>query len=331
LWKQQSVAPVATREKQTRLGIQAPIEVRGSKLWLVLGGLAGLAVVGVIGWFLLRPGASGPEDGTIATLQTLDQHALLFSPTDMNVVFFGHHNGVMRSDDGGRTWKPVVNRPGFDAMQLASAGKANPGRMYLAGHDIFQSSDDSGTTWRPVEHNLPGTDIHQFALDPDDANRLTAVVVGFGAFHSTDGGRTWTRLAAQPPPDVSALASGGGSPETLYVGTIRNGVLRSSDGGQTWTSASGGAASDAAFRAVVALAVDPSERQVLYAGTDSGLAKSSDAGSTWSALPYPGDNALAVAVCPTQLNVIVAVASSPRHQGLVYRSEDGGQSWGKPR
>ena len=48
-------------------------------------------------------------------------------------MFFGHHNGVMRSDDGGRTWKPLVDRRGFDAMQLATAGQANARRLYLAG------------------------------------------------------------------------------------------------------------------------------------------------------------------------------------------------------
>lgn len=32
-----------------------------------------------------------------------DFHALAFGPTEPDVVFFGHHNGVMRSQDGGRT------------------------------------------------------------------------------------------------------------------------------------------------------------------------------------------------------------------------------------
>ena len=320
------MARVATREHTTSRK-RAHRGQRPRTPWLI-SGLVGLFGLIALGWFLLRPGTGAQGDGAIATLQTLDQHALLFSPTDANVVFFGHHNGVMRSDDGGRTWRPLVDRRGFDAMQLASAGPGNPRRIYLAGHDVFQASDDGGATWRPVEHNLPGTDIHQFALNPNDASRLTAVVVGFGAFRSGDGGRTWTRLASQPPDDVTALASAGGSPETLYVGTARSGVLRSSDEGQSWTSVSGAASSDATFRSVLALAVDPSDRRVLYAGTENGLAKSTDGGSNWIALPYPGDNALAVAVNPTQPNVVLAVASTPRHQGLVYRSDDAGQSWG---
>jgi len=263
-----------------------------------VGGLVVLVGLAVAAWVLTRTGSAPQESGVIATLQTLDQHALLFSPTDPNVVFFGHHNGLMRSEDGGRTWKALVDRRAFDAMQLAMGSRSNPGRVYIAGHDVFQASDDGGSSWRPVENNLPGTDIHQFAIDPDNSDRLTAVVVGFGTFRSADAGHTWMKLPTQPPADVTALASAGAEPEVLYVGTASSGVLRSVNGGGSWTAASGQAGSDAAFRAVLVLAVDASDRQTIYAGTESGLAKSTDGGAHWAALSYPGDNAVAVAVSP---------------------------------
>ena len=123
-------------------------------------------------------------------------------------------------------------------MQLATAG-SSAARLYLAGHDVFELSEDGGANWRPIQHNLSGTDIHQFTLNPDDPLELTAVVVGFGAFRSADGGRMWTKLPAQPAGDVTALASAGGSPETLYVGTARSGVLRSTDEGRSWIAVAG--------------------------------------------------------------------------------------------
>jgi photosystem II stability/assembly factor-like uncharacterized protein len=323
------VARVATREKRGAARRRQPA-TRSRLPWLI-GGIAGLVAVGIVAWqLLLRPNPTS-EVGAIATLQTLDQHALLFSPTDPNVAFFGHHNGIMRSDDGGRTWNTLVDRRGFDAMQLATSSRSSAGRMYLAGHDVFQYSDDGGRTWRPVQHNLPGTDIHQFALNPDNPDRLTAAVVGFGVLHSVDAGRTWAKLPAQPPGEVTALASAGGEPELLFAGTAASGVVRSVDGGASWSRASGQTGSDSAFRAVLALAVDAASRETLYAGTDSGLAKSTDGGATWSALAYPGENAVAVAVSPANPRVVLAVATSPRRQGLVYRSEDGGASWGNRR
>lgn len=87
---------------------------RGLPKPLLIAGLI-LAIVAIIGVGLSLRGG-GQTGGAIATLQTADFHALAFTPDNPNVVFFGHHNGMMRSDDGGRTWTPLVERQNFDAM-----------------------------------------------------------------------------------------------------------------------------------------------------------------------------------------------------------------------
>lgn len=299
-----------------------PIGRRVPRRWLILGGGLVLAAILAATISLMRGPTTG---GAIATLQTNDFHALAFSPTDPNIVYFGHHNGVMRSDDGGRTWRQLVERRSFDAMGLALS-PAEPRRIYLAGHDLFQVSTDGGAAWQPVTHNLPGTDIHGFAMSLDDPNRLYALVVGHGILRSTDGGRTWQPLDGQVPSDVMALAAAGGTPETLYAGSMRAGLLRSGDGGQSWAPTASGPRS----QSVLALAVDSTSRQTVYAGAGAGLYKSTDGGATWSKLPYPGSSVVALAVSPAQPNVVLAIAVKDR-QGLVYRSEDGGATWGERR
>ena len=286
--------------------------------------LALVLLVAVALW--LRAGSTGGRAGdAIGTLTTGDFHALAFSPDDPNVVFFGHHDGVLRSEDGGATWQPLVRRPGFDAMGLA-VSRADGRTLYLAGHDVFQVSHDGGATWQPVAHNLPGTDIHALAMSPDDASRLTAFVVGHGVLQSGDGGRTWQRAPGELPRDITALASAGsasGNPETLYAGSARSGVLRSADGGRAWTSAGRGLPPGG----VLALAVDPVARGTVYAGGESGLYKSTDGGESWSKpLPYPAGNAVAVAVSPARPGRLLAIAVQNR-QGQVHRSDDGGQTW----
>ncbi|MGH2588961.1 MAG: WD40/YVTN/BNR-like repeat-containing protein [Dehalococcoidia bacterium] len=298
---------------------------RGRRLswpWLTGGAILALALVLATAVALRsRGGGESEAGGAIATLNTADFHSLAFSPADPSVVYFGHHNGVMRSSDGGKTWSALVARSNFDGMSLA-VSPADPRRMYLAGHDVFQASSDAGATWQPVANNLPGTDIHGFAMSPADPNRLFAFVVGKGTFHSADGGMTWQRSVGQPPSDVMILTVGG-TPETIYAGSMRMGVLRSSDGGQSWTSATNGLAS----RMVLALAADPSAPETVYAGVDGGLSKSVDGGGSWTKLLFPGDNAYAVAVSPAQPNVVLAIAVKDG-RGLVYRSEDGGATWG---
>lgn len=317
-----------------RIGAPAPEGDRARRAarrsrWPFVAGVAVvLALAAAVAGYLVSRGQAGEgaDVGAISVLRTSDFHSLAFSPDDPNVVIFGHHNGVMRSDDGGRTWRSLVERRNFDAMGLA-VSRANPRQVYLAGHDVFQVSADGGATWQPLAHDLPGTDIHGFAMSPDDPGPLYAFVVGHGAFHTGDGGRTWQRLGGQLPSDVMALAASGGSPETLYAGSMQSGVLKSADGGQSWSRAGAGMHS----RNVMALAVDPVNRQTVYAGVEGGLYKSTDGGETWTKLPYPGDNAVALAVNPSQPHVLLAIAvrstAAGRH-GLVYRSEDSGMTWG---
>ncbi len=252
-------------------------------------------------------------------LRTADFHALAFSPQDPDVAYFGHHNGVMRTADGGRTWHALVAQRNFDAMGLAVSRTAT--QIFLAGHNIFQVSRDGGATWGPVAHDLPGTDIHGFAMSPTTPHRLYAFVVGHGLFASADGGRSWTALTDRLPGDVMALATGP-APSVLYAGSMRAGVLKSTDGGRTWAVLMDNLPSPA----VLTLAVDPGSGDIVYAGTDGGLFKTTDGGTTWRRLPFPGSNAVALAVSPARPNVLLAV-SVKEDGGHVYRSETSGKTW----
>jgi len=130
-------------------------------------------------------------------------------------------------------------------------------------------------------------------------------------------------LVGQLPGDVMALASAGGSPETLYAASMSADVLRSTDGGRSWAPAANGLDG----RGVMALVVDPADHRTVYAGGAGGLYTSADGGTSWTRSPFPGDNVAALAVSPARPGRVLAIAVQGR-QGRVYRSDDGGQSWG---
>lgn len=293
-------------------------EQRGQRRWLLFG--AALGVVAIIAAALYLGAWNGGSQQALSVLRTDDLHALALSPDNPNTVFFGHHNGIMRSDDGGRTWHPVVALRNFDAMGIA-VSHADPKHIYVTGHDVFQVSMDGGATWQPAIANLPGTDIHALAMSPTDPNHLYAFVVGVGAFESVDGGRTWQRLPGQLPPDVMALAA---STDALFAGSLRSGLLRSSDGGKSWEPATSGL--DTTY--LMALAAPPTAPSTVYAGTDTGLFRSTDSGTTWSKLPFPGQNVVSLAVSRSDPDVLMAVERAGQREGRVYRSEDGGMTWG---
>lgn len=281
--------------------------------WFVVAGLG----VAVASWSVWRLRASVGPSGAgqpISRLQTQDFHSLAFSPEEPDTVYFGHHGGLLVSRDGGRKWQPT-SLQNVDAMALA-APPSDPQIRYAAGHNVFLKSVDGGQTWQSVGSNLPGLDIHGFAVDPDRSDLVYAHVVGFGLFRSEDAGEIWelrsTNLAA-----VNLAV--GETAETIYATGAQSGLLLSIDGGRTWSPIPGPIGEGA-------LAVSfhrPTGRlYVTTFGRGGGLYLSSDAGETWQTLGLKA-NLLAVAVSPHDPGRLIAVDD----QGWVYASHDAGVTW----
>ncbi len=284
--------------------------------WLIVSGVVvlGLALGG--GWLYARNAAQSGNARPLSRLSTGDFHSLAFSPTEPDMVFFGHHDGLLVSKDGGRTWQSTALQSA-DAMALA-APSANPQVMYAAGHDVFLKSTDTGQTWQPVSTNLPGTDMHGFTVDPEDANHVFAHVVGVGIFSSQDGGTTWTLLSSTVPDSTFNLAVGE-TAQTLHAAAGQAGLLRSTDGGRNWSAIAGVPGSG-----VVTIAYSPTNKRlyVTTLGNGAGLYASDDGGATWIPLGLKA-TLLAIAVSPQDPKHLITV----NDQGDVYASRDSGLTW----
>ena len=223
----------------------------------------------------------------------------------------------MISQDGGRTWQPSPLQ-NTDAMALGVA-PADPQTLYAAGHDVFVKSTDGGQTWSPVAHNLPGTDIHGFVVDPDNAEKVYAHVVGVGGRDScVERGADWKPVPAALPASTFNLAIGDDS-LTLFAAAGQAGLWRSTDGGQNWSqltnAPSGGA---------LAITYIRGNRRLLITtlGEEAGLYASDDDGQTWQSLGLKG-LLMAIAASPTDPNRLILVDEN----GWVYASHDGGETW----
>jgi len=132
-----------------------------------------------------------------------------------------------------------------------------------------------------------------------------------------------------------------GKPNLFYVGVNNGGVWKSSDAGRTWKPIF----DDQPTGSIGALAVAPSNPNVIYVGTGEGLQrpdlstgdgmfKSMDGGKTWKYLGLPDAQQIAaIIVDPKDENrLFVAVLGHPYGPNVergVFRSTDGGATWEK--
>ncbi len=137
---------------------------------------------------------------------------------------------------------------------------------------------------------------------------------------------------------VSGVPGGG---VTFYFGAVNGGVWKTENGGSTWVPLF-----DAQpVASIGALAVTPSDPNVIYAGTGEsdirsdlasgdGVYKSSDGGKTWQNCGLKETRQISrIVVDPADANrVFVAAlghAYGPNTERGIFRSTDGGQTWQK--
>jgi hypothetical protein len=200
---------------------------------VAVGGIIGFGVLAAVGFVVLSGGGTQTVGGATvwATLGTRDVHSLAFDPSDAQHLYFGHHNGLLESRDGGRTWQPTA-LSGADAMNVRTGtGPA----LQIAGHNVYMETADGGRTWTDVPNDLPGLDLHAFVVDPTDPSHTWAWAVGFGLFESTDRGRHWE---PRQPGDWPVLAIVKSSGSTTLVGvSAHNAVNVTTRNGHTSVSA----------------------------------------------------------------------------------------------
>ena len=140
---------------------------------------------------------------------------------------------------------------------------------------------------------------------------------------------------------IAAVAGVSGDPLTYYVGAASGGIWKSEDGGEYWAPVFEGQPD----HAVGALAVAPSDPEIVWAGTGephirsnvslgTGAYKSTDGGDTWRHMGLGDDGPTRtsrIVIHPTNPDIVyvgaLGHAHGPQQARGVFRTEDGGESW----
>jgi photosystem II stability/assembly factor-like uncharacterized protein len=223
----------------------------GGKSWSELPGLRGHGTGPQ--W---QPGAGG-----------LCLHTIIEDPSNAKRMFVAISSaGAFRTDDGGKTWKPInrglqspyIPDPNAEVghcVHRIALNASRPNVLFMQKHWDVLRSDDAGDSWREVSGNLP-TDFG-FVVDVHAHEPETVYVVPI----KSD--------SEHFPPD----------------GKLR--VYRSRTGGNEWEALTKGLPQSNCYVNVLrdAMAVDSLDTCGVYFGTTGGqVYASADAGDTWSAI-----------------------------------------------
>jgi photosystem II stability/assembly factor-like uncharacterized protein len=123
--------------------------------------------------------------------------------------------------------------------------------------------------------DLSKASVQVVTANTDNQVMYAAVNKPNGIYRSDDAGHTWQRVSSEPEATINALVVHPLNQSVLFAGseggpvTTTNNLWRSDDGGQTWRKffLSLPAHPDGLIPAVTALAIDPTQPEVLYVGT----------------------------------------------------------------
>lgn len=262
--------------------------------------------------------------------------------------------GVLKSTDGGETWRTLGKEQGLDHLYVGSLfmDPEDPDILLAAtGHYVTEilyeyyretgespigvyRTTDGGESWTRVIAPIPGVSGEVFtAVDycPSDSQ---IVYAGSNAavYRSSDGGVTWENVTGEspgwgPPGTVGGLPidmqCDPRNPDRVFANNYLGGNYLSEDGGKTWIGASDGYTG----AQIISVAVDPDQSSLVFSSGRNGVYRSTDGGSTWQGI-------IDLTNGPSSFSGLGAIRVDPSQSGRVLlgvegllTSENLGQTW----
>jgi len=225
-------------------------------------------------------------------------------------IFAATTFGVYRSLDGGVTWTRMTNGlPGTSTIAtVATDIVIDPNTsdtayaaFLTAGVYRTHNANAANPTWTKLTNGLPIGNFSRIVLGfaPSSPQTLYALIADLASptyyinqfYRTTDGGNSWSAILLPSDPDSGAnnigkqgiynlnVAVDPTTPDIVYLSGISLWKATHNTINDTWSFANIGGSFHPDNHC---FAFDPTNHQILYAGSDGGIYTSTDAGATWS-------------------------------------------------
>lgn len=263
--------------------------------------------------------------------------------TQMTILVGTVGQGIMRSPDGGETWRRVGIGQGMhsDALVRALVNDPRQPEIAYAGTDKgLYRSPDAGETWTLLDAPLREYAVWALTIDahePDVMFAGTGTPTPSTLYRSGDGGMSWEQCAVEIAkecpnvgvPRITGIAIDPLERRNIWVGIEVDGVRHSKDGGRTWTTING-AIPNPDVHNVLVVAGPP---KTIFVLVNNEVYTSVDEGVSWKAVrirnAFPWTYPRGIAVHPHDpKTVFVTIGdATPGRIGTVMRSRDAGETW----
>jgi photosystem II stability/assembly factor-like uncharacterized protein len=284
-----------------------------------------------------------------------DPHHVLMGTAifDSGTTALGTPFGLHESFNGGKSWRPVEAFRGVECWRIVF-DRNRPGRYYVGTRPAgLHRTDDGGKSFEKLPAPFPTTcrgiglpRITSIVLHPNNPDFIFVSVEIGGFYRSLDGGRTWREVLSNldmPVPNGNVFGAQSrldghhsilsmGDPDLLIASTP-DGSYVSKDLGEAWDYFPVLQVFDRQYHHDLMVKADNPDAIYYGVGNETvgvhgALLRSLDRGRTWEAAKFPeacNSPIWCFAQHPSNRRRLLACA----HYGMLFRSEDDGETWTK--
>ncbi len=246
-------------------------------------------------WYLPYKSVDGGQTWKIireGMIDDSDVFAIDIDPRDPNHVFASACSGIYESKNGGNLWRKVQGIPSQSRRTRAILQHPSVADLILAGTtEGFWRSDAGGNADSWMVTTSRQLEINSIAIHPSRPDVIFIGTNNYGVMVSNDAGKSFVPTnGGFSGRFANAILADRETPNRIYASTINTATgggffFVSNDNGESWRPSMRSMPSRLITYAIIQ---DKRDANLIYLGTNLGIYRSIDRGTSWAPVWAPG-------------------------------------------